>query len=239
MTIWLVLPLAGCAIISAVGGHDVWNARYLAVVWPALVVLVSMTILRLPAPWLRTTAIALLIGANLLQYGLRVSVESGIPVDQISRDLATAKASSGRIRAVVAAREDPRDNGIGGGGGIFDFPGRYYMAMDQHLTLRPHQLRDQSIRKHVAIAGDVGNLPPTVERVIVWSDGRKTSEDVDPFLKALGPGWTRASVQEHTVRDFWCWRSMFRCTRGVYVLSGEEPATDAAPPHGKKRGKSR
>ena len=122
--------------------------RYLAIVWPALTVLMALAIQRLPAPWLRAAAIGLLIGANVLQYVLRVSVESGVPVDKISHDLATAKKSKGAIETIIAVRDDPRANSLGGGGGIFDFPGRYYLSIDLGLHLRPGQL---AISRFIAI----------------------------------------------------------------------------------------
>src|SRR5439155_17429897 len=54
MAAWVLLPAIGFFIVSfVIGKHDVWSARYLAIVWPAVCVLIAMAILRLPLPWLR------------------------------------------------------------------------------------------------------------------------------------------------------------------------------------------
>lgn len=227
MGAWILLPMAVFGVVAIVSKHDVWNARYLGIVWPALAVLMALGIQRLPMPALRAGAIGLLIGANAIQYGLRISVESGVPVDQIARDLTIKKSDAETVRTVVAVKEDVESLGLGGGGGVFDFPGRYYLDVLQHLHLRPVQLRDEPIGKFTAIPQDVANVPASVEKLIVWTDGRKADEENDPILRQLGPEWMRTSAAEHTVRDFWCWRSMFRCTRSVYVR-GE--ASDAVVP---------
>jgi hypothetical protein len=59
-----------------------------------------------------------------------------------------------------------------------------------------------------------------VSKLIVWQDGPRPAVEQDEVLKTLGSGWTRASSSQFAVRDFWCWRSMFRCRRSVYVRAG-------------------
>lgn len=227
---WLALPCAGFLLIDLVKGRDVWTARYLGIVWPALAVGVAWLFQRLPAPWLRAAAIALLIGANLVQYGLRLAVESGAPVDRIARDVAAAKRSDGSARTVVAVRDDPDATSLGGNGGIFDFPGRYYLAIEQRLHLRPRELRSDPFAKHFDVPTDVRDVPPAVERLIVWTDGPDVKVEADPVIKQLGPGWTRQASREHAVRDFWNWRRMFRCRRSVYLRAAGSDAAGAAAP---------
>ena len=76
---------------------------------------------------------------------------------------------------------------------------------------------------------DVRANPPSVSRLIVWQDGPKTTIEQDDILKILGAEWTRASSTQFAVRDFWNWRSMFRCRRSVYVRAGAAVSTSEAP----------
>ena len=234
MALWVVLPSIGFALASAIGGHDLFNARYLAIVWPALAVLIAWSIQRLPLPWLRASAIGLLIGANAFQYVLRVSVESGVPVDQIAHDLALAKKSNGTVKTIVVAGDNPQANGLFASGGITDFPGKYYLAIESHLHLKPHQLRDQPLRKVFDLPTDVVSIPSTCERVVVWADGHNVQAEDDPILQKLGVGWIRTSSQEHQVRDFWCWRTEFRCRRSVYTRESDGETASETPRHKNK-----
>jgi hypothetical protein len=222
MAAWVLLPAVGFYVQSFVrpGGHDVWNARYLGIVWPAVAVLAALALQRLPLPWLRAGGIALLLGVNLVQYGLRLGLESGVPVDLIARDVATAKNSEGGVRTVVAVGNDPDRPSLGGNGGIFDFPGKYYLSLALDKQYPPQRLRSEPAQKLFHLETGPANTPATVGRLIVWTDGPPARRDADdPVLKSLGPGWSRALAREHAVRDFWCWRRMFRCTRSVYVRS--------------------
>jgi hypothetical protein len=83
---------------------------------------------------------------------------------------------------------------------------------------------------------DVRANPPTVSRLIVWQGGPTTTPRQDDVLNILGPDWTRSSSTQFAVRDFWCWRSMFRCRRSVYVRAGSgEPGQPVAQATKKKR----
>ncbi len=71
-----------------------------------------------------------------------------------------------------------------------------------------------------ALHTDVRSVPRGVSKLIVWQDGPVLPVDADPILKSLGGDWSRQSSAEHAVRDFWCWRRMFRCRRSAYVRAG-------------------
>jgi 4-amino-4-deoxy-L-arabinose transferase-like glycosyltransferase len=217
MAAWAGLPCLGFAIVSFGFGKDVWNARYLAVVWPAVAILVAISIQRLPMPWLRAGAIAVLIGANLVQYGLRLSVSSAAPVDHAAADVAAAERSGGRVVTVVAVDEDSKDQGLGSGGGIFDYPGRYYLSLALHATHAPLALRSEPAKALFPIRTELPALSRATRTVIVWTDGPPPIAKDDPMPARLGPGWHRKRSDEHAVRDFWCWRRMFRCTRSEYI----------------------
>ena len=217
MAAWLVLPCLGFAIISFGYGKDVWNARYLAVVWPAVAILVAISFQRLPLPWLRAGATALLIGSNLVQYGLRVTVASAAPVDQVAADIAAAERSGGHVVALVAVPEDSSDQSLGSGGGIFDYPGRYYLSLALHTNHSPLALRNEPAKQLFPLRTELPALSRATRTVIVWTDGPSRSAKDDPIPARLGPGWKRKRADEHAVRDFWCWRRMFRCTRSEYI----------------------
>ncbi|MEA2709853.1 MAG: hypothetical protein QOF78_2454 [Phycisphaerales bacterium] len=221
MAAWVLLPAIGFYLVSFGLGRDVWNARYLAIVWPAAIILVALSIQRLPLPWLRAGAIALLIGANLVQYALRVTVNSAAPVDQVAADIASAAKSGGTIETIVAVPNDPEKESIGGSGGIYDYPGRYYLSIALGTRHSPRALRDDPFETLFHIDRDVGPPPATVENVIVWTDGPREASDI--AARAVGPGWTRQSADEFSVRDFWNWRRLYRCTRSVYVRNHGTP----------------
>jgi hypothetical protein len=122
---------------------------------------------------------------------------------------------------VIAVTDELDATSLGGGGGIFDFPGRYYLSLALGQTFRPQQLRTGKAQRMFHLETDVRNTPPTVERLIVWSNGGVVKPADDLVLRTIGPAeWTRLSSREHAARDFWNWRRMFRCTRSVYVRTG-------------------
>jgi hypothetical protein len=168
----------------------------------------------MPHRHVRGGLIALLIGANLVQYALRVSVESGVPVDQIARDVAAANNSDGKVATLVAVEDDPANTSLGGNGGIFDFPGRYYLSIETGLQLRPKQLRDGKFAEHFVLLTDPAQVPPAATRLIVWTDVDKREEAI---LASIKSDWKLVEEEQHRVRDAWCWRSMFRCRRSVFL----------------------
>jgi hypothetical protein len=218
LAIWIILPSAVFYTQSFIlHKKDVWNARYLAIVWPAVIVLVALAFQRLPHPALRAGAIALFIGANLIQFTLRLTVENGVPVDRIVRDVATAMNSAGETRTILAVPDDPAQTSLGGNGGIFDFPGKYYLSLESGKHFPPRVIRDGSAIRLFDLTSDYRRIPPETRKLIIWQDGPKLADRDDPVLRELGKEWTRLSTTEHAVRDFWCWRRMFRCRRTVYV----------------------
>lgn len=219
MAAWVLLPAVGFYLVSFHFGRDVWNARYLAVVWPAMIVLVALAIQRLPLPWLRAGATALFIGANLVQYGLRVSVASFAPVDEVAADVAAARDSRGRTETVVAVPNDPDKESLGGSGGIYDFPGRYYLSIALGTRHPPRALRDGEFEDLFHIQREVRAPAAAARKVIVWTDGPREKGALLPA--PLAAGWTRQSAEEYAVRDFWNWRRVYRCTRSVYVRDQE------------------
>jgi 4-amino-4-deoxy-L-arabinose transferase-like glycosyltransferase len=234
LIVWIALPCVAFGIVEVAKGRGVWTARYLGIVFPAVVVGMAWLIQRLPLPWLRAGAIALFVGANLVQVGLKMSVDTNAPVDAIAHDVAAAKKGEGELYTVVAVRNDADATSLGGNGGIYDFPGRYYLTIEQHLHLRPRELRGGAMPKALAFPTDVTAVPGSAERVIVWTDGGDVKPADDPILKALGAGWVRQSSREIAVRDFWNWRRTFRCRRSVYVRSDAAEIT-APSPKPKKR----
>ena len=217
MAAWVLLPTLGFYIVSFHLGRDVFNARYLAVVWPAVAILVAISIQRLPRPWLRAGAIVLLIGANLLQFGLRVSVDSAAPVDKVAADVAAAQKSAGTIQTIVAVADEPARESIGGSGGIFDYPGRYYLSIALGTRHSPRALRDGRFEELFTIPREIDAPPPAeVRRIIVWTHGPRDARDAAVAAEKLGPGWRLTSRNAYAVRDAWNWRRIYRCTRSVY-----------------------
>jgi hypothetical protein len=145
----------------------------------------------------------------MLQFVLRMSAENGVPVDLVARDIADRN-----VTTIVLANDDPDEPSIGGNGGIFDFPGKYYLSLETERRLRPRELRDEPASNHFTIRTSLDQIPAEATNVVVWRDGAEPA--------TLGRNWKQVSVKEHAVRDFWCWRRMFRCTRSVYVRAGKD-----------------
>ena len=237
MAVWVLLPAIAFYILSFGFGKDIWNARYLAIIWPAVAVLMALAFQRLPHPGLRAGAIALFIGANLLQFGLRLTVENGAPLDAVAADVAAAMHSpGGTLRTVIVVNPDPDNPGLGGNGGVFGFPGTYYLAIATGRRFTPQQLRNGSNLTMFDLHTDYHSPPASTTKLIVWQDGPVMKTEDDPVLQALGPGWSRLSSMQHAVRDFWCWRSMFRCHRSVYARRAASAATKLPPRKKKRRG---
>jgi hypothetical protein len=236
MALWLVLPMLGFAIGAVVTGRDVWSARYLGIIWPPMIVLMALAFQRLPHPALRFCAIALFIGANLLQFGLRMTAQTSMPLDLVAADVAAARTSDGEVRTVIAIPHDTSENSLNGAGGVFEFPGRYYLSLATGKRLTPAQFWSHFDLNLFDLPTDYRAVPAGVARLIVWEDDQKVDVENDPVLRSLGPAWSRQSSTEYAVRDFWCWRRLFRCHRSVYVRAeAAPPIQPPAPKNAKKK----
>ena len=135
------------------------------------------------------------------------------------------------METIVAVADEPTKESIGGSGGIYDYPGRYYLSIALGTRHTPLALRDDPFDKLFTVARDARPPPRTVGKVIIWTDGPRDASE--PAAAALGPGWTRTATHEYAVRDFWNWRRLYRCTRSVYVRiapAGDGAGTKQQPP---------
>jgi 4-amino-4-deoxy-L-arabinose transferase-like glycosyltransferase len=215
-----------CAIwLAARGaGHDVWNTRYLGIMLPAVLIGIAMLIERLPVALLRQIAVGLLIVPNLVQFALHLTAQSNPPLDWIAMDVARARSSSGRVRTILALSSlDPDDTGLEGRGGLFDFPGKYYLSRALGLTLSPQVLRapDSWQQFDLELGGKLNAMKtlgddPGVREVVVWRDGDEP-DAADAMRAALGPEWSHRPSETFEIRDYWCWRRTFRCARETFA----------------------
>src|SRR5206468_8185515 len=75
------------AILGGDRWHSVWMPRYLGIVWPAMAIIVSVLLLRLPTRPLRAVAVGFFVGINLALFGARVFASSEPPADRIAADV--------------------------------------------------------------------------------------------------------------------------------------------------------
>jgi 4-amino-4-deoxy-L-arabinose transferase-like glycosyltransferase len=247
----IVAVATGIWLVAGGRGTDVFNARYFGVIWPAVAVVAAILTLRLPAIPLRHLAAALLIGANLLQYGLRVTTEHDAPLERFAADVATSQDRISEIRTLALLLENDRESGLGGAGGAYDLPGKYYLSLATGRTLSPPQLRTEDVRQHFRIDADPRPRAlralvrhPRTAKLVVWRDGparRERDDDEeegdadgntatgtapaapDPILAVLSEGgWALTETTGYVVQDFWCWRKVYRSHRLVY----ERPPID-------------
>jgi hypothetical protein len=138
-------------------------------------------------------------------------------------DVARANSSSGRVRTILALSSlDFDDTGLEGRGGIFDFPGKYYLTRELGITMPPAQFRGRDSWQDLPLelGGKLNTMKklgddPGIREIVVWRDGDE-EEVADAMRAALGPEWSRRPNETFVVRDYWCWRGTYRCARETF-----------------------
>src|SRR5262249_21372872 len=120
--------------------HSVWMPRYLGIIWPALIIAVSVILLRIPTRAVRIGAISFIVAVNLALYSARVFAGTEPPVDRIAADVWAARPREGNhIRAYTSLSDS---FGMGPGlGAMFSPSWRYYMVVQSGITTPPTEFR--------------------------------------------------------------------------------------------------
>lgn len=205
-----------------VGRKSIWMPRWLAIVWPAVAIVVSVLFMRLPTRPLRWSAIACLIALNLAQFTARLTAGSEAPMARIATDIIAGK-DDGDVRTYVQLGQYGAAPGMAG---IQDRSGGYYLYRLTKTKSSPREFlhneiwSEMRVRSNVdpqAVAGEV-NGSSKVKRLVVWNYYRTPKPVTDDLLLSeLGPNWRAAGDEVHPVRTFWNWAEFYKYRRREFV----------------------
>lgn len=142
---WTIGALHDAAIRKNPGveWRTIWHTRYVAIVWPAVMLVVAALLDRVPGWPLRAVAIAMLVAANVTSGLARITQDSQYRFDLVWQDVWSDKPG-GDVRTYV-------DLGMGGGGPLPATP--YWRMVNAYYGVE---------------TGQVKTSPPEFRRGKVW-----------------------------------------------------------------------
>ncbi|MCC6239010.1 MAG: glycosyltransferase family 39 protein [Phycisphaerales bacterium] len=218
---------------------SVWMPRYLAFIWPAVVLALSALLVRIPTRPLRWGAIGLVLLMNLGQAYGRIFIGNEPPVDRVVSDILADRSDPMTLTFTPPLRTHSADktmavNYLGaapGGGMVWDWVGRYYFAhqSDQPVSVqrfgRWRPWEQEKLREDASPAAVKAALKkqPQAQRIIVWQqypDETSARSAADPLAEALGGRWAYAGQTIYNVRFYWSWADLYTYSRREYQLAG-------------------
>jgi hypothetical protein len=214
---------------------SVWMPRYIAVVLPAFLIIITALLWRLPTRPLRWGAISLLVIVNLALYGCRVFAGSEPPSGMIAQDLLDsqkAENGDGSMRAYFQSSMQAFGAGPGEVSVRSDVIRYYMVILSPRSTLvsgPPNQMTDAEFRYRVrpgrmiwlTFTGYIINevrRSPKMQTFVTWEKLDPREVDLtDKPLDALEPDWKLADEKTFAVRDHWRWMDYCVLRRRVYV----------------------
>jgi hypothetical protein len=210
---------------------SVWMPRYIAVILPAVLIIATALLWRLPTRPLRWAAVGLVLIVNLSVHGARVFAGSEQPSALMAHDILNSQRgdSDGTIRAyfqpsLQAGGAEP------GSISLYSPAMRYYITILSPRTAMPiNQVLASQLNYRVApgrnmwmtFTGFIINevrRSPKLQTFITWE--RLEPHEIDQSdkpLDALEPDWRLQSEQTFAVRDHWRWKDTCVLRRRVYV----------------------
>jgi 4-amino-4-deoxy-L-arabinose transferase-like glycosyltransferase len=238
-----LVPATLCIAIYAAGQlihpliprwGGIWGARYMGIVWPAGAIAVCAMLLSLRVPWVRYSAIGLLLAVNCAQSIGLVTASTDAPADRIVHDIWAARDPAGTLRAYVP--ENPPDPELLGGS-AFVGPGKYYYCLESGVALGPDHWFDKTFEECVPVHSPKGEAAIVTDvqqssrlrTVIVWDCFvGKPGADADQLSTRLGSTWKKTSESLFPVRYCWNWANIYVCRRRTYTkIASEAPSTVA------------
>ena len=246
----LIAAVDRAADASAAG--SVWMPRYLAVVYPAVLIAVAAALIRLPWPAVRWATVGLLLVVNLAQAAAHVLVANEPPVDRVMADVA---AAADPATAVFAGPPNGSSFGPHGAGSVYNTVGRYYLMMATGRRVSPAVFRTRPgelggpypwLSTDAYTIKNAVDRNPRLARLVVWdrpdrpayvyfyvtptttpaarSTGvaRSLQRRLVPMAEVL-PDWHAESTDVYPVRQFWDWGTLYPYRRTVYVRTTPVP----------------
>jgi hypothetical protein len=180
------------------GRKSIWMHRWLAIVWPAVAVVVAILLSNLPTRPLRRLAIVGLIGVNLAQYAARLVCDTEPPFPCVIADIIAARDN----RSVLTFVEVRYRGASPGTGSILDWAGEYYLRRATGVPTSPDDFGDPdrlgdllNIHRDASPRGVTGALAQNADakRLVVWTDHRP-AEPIDdddlPCVSAPRGNWS-------------------------------------------------
>jgi hypothetical protein len=210
---------------------SVWMPRYLAIILPVVLIIITALLWRLPTRPLRWGAVLLLVIVNLAVHGARVFAGSEPPSAMIAQDLLDAQkseADEGPFRAYFESSMQ-RGSAEPGTVGLHSSVARYYLTVlsppttppyenfwsMMHFRIRPSRMTWLSFSSY--IINEV-RRSPKLATFVTWERLEPRQIDLtDKILDALQPDWRLASEQTFALRDHWRWMDLGTLRRRVYM----------------------
>jgi len=204
--------------------ESIWFPRYLGLLWPAIIIGVTVLLLRLPTRPLRIAAVGLLIGINLLGGVARIVIDSEPPYPVAAADIHNTRSKESTQRVIFIA------NPGAGTEWATNLSGRYYlMTIDRTLPV-PAEFRSNQILR----AYDFERRPPNARRwqaltgpksqydtLIIWERMARDSDaklPPDPLLRTVRlKGWREVETQSWRWLRPRGWRQGDWLVRRVFV----------------------
>lgn len=211
--------------------QTIWHTRYVAIVWPAVILLMAALLDRVPTWPLRSIAVTVFVAANLVNGIARIMQESQFRFDLVWQDVWSDRPN-GDVRTYV-------ELGMGGSGPLPTTPywrmmNAYYAVYTGRVPTSPPDFRVgktwpfvygpvfERIREQInlrpfpnleSVATDVQHAAG-VKHVITWSRLRQIGGDMTPPEMA---GFRVVSDDVYTSRWGWTWSEQGRLRRTEYV----------------------
>jgi hypothetical protein len=223
---------------SAGNWRSIWMPRYLAVVTPAMLIVLAIGLVRLPGRAVKAIAIAAFVAVNLIQYGARIKLDPEPRVDLMAKDV----AEGDRDPAVAVFVRDRYAMGAPGTAAIADITGRFYLFQWVGGTYTPTQMRNgptdqmlkHSLGRFHSISWIKGELArrPEAQRLILWDrESVSRNETLEMIQQALGDKWELVGTWAQNTRRHWNWQDMDSLRRMEFKRIGPppEPVKDNRP----------
>ena len=216
----LLLACSGIhAVVESAGAEGIaqWSSAQAGLVWPALMIVVAVLLMRIRFWKVRPLAILIVLAANLAQAGAWLIVNPGTRIDLLARDVlaTTDRKSTARTYVARSLEDDLLKTAVG----------RYY------LERRDPKVKPRFVQNETQIARDAAPAR-WVEQVVVWDTALEPIRGEHTFEQVAR--WRLRDEVRLIERDHWSWRQNQTLrqrifTRGAIVLS-TQPVKRAEEP---------
>lgn len=193
--------------------QSVWMPRYLAMVWPAMAIILAVTITRLPSRFLQVPVVVAICVINLGQHAAHIYLDNEPRIDLMAHDIVQA---DGREDLAVFVR-DRFQMGSPGMASINDVVGRYYTAFEKGGTYTSFDVFRGNVENIVNInrlyntnvlAAEI-RRSPEVKCIIVWDRlSVSRGEEPEDIARVLGKGWKLTGEWSQETRRHWNWQRL-------------------------------
>ena len=208
----------------AAAWNSIWMPRYVGILWPPVVLAMSLLLMRLPGRWLRVMAVTAILAANLSQIAGRLLVNTEPPLHEFARDIVESKHEGTRTHLVAGVAGHGsrwlQMSGISLNYHLHQASGRKYTPVEvfggkiARDLFWVEDLPMEQVKRNIAEKQD------RVDRVVWWQRYDNESQSPASILAELGDGWKVQSTAVFTQYQFWTWRRGSTWARTEFVRIG-------------------